>query len=85
MKPVLASPSVMTTAKFAFFRQKSYSALIMSELARYFTYRPLMGGCGSGFQLPLRKQHWAAHFGRRLVRAETFIDDLAQQIVVGPS
>jgi hypothetical protein len=27
----------------------------------------------------------AAHLGRRLVFAESLIDDLAQQIVIGPS
>jgi hypothetical protein len=29
-------------------------------------------------------RHFAPHFGGRLVLAQAFIDDLAQQIVAGP-
>jgi hypothetical protein len=29
-------------------------------------------------------RHRPAHFGRRLILAQTFVDDLAQQIVIGP-
>src|SRR4051794_793359 len=35
---------------------------------------------GSGF----RMRHRTLHFGRRLVLAQALIDDLAQQIVIGP-
>jgi len=44
----------------------------------------MMGGCASGFQLSARMRHRAPHLGRRLVLAQSLIDDLAQQIVVGP-
>jgi hypothetical protein len=33
----------------------------------------------------LSVRHQAAHFGRGLVFAESFIDDLAQQVLVGPA
>jgi hypothetical protein len=31
-----------------------------------------------------RMRHRPARFGRRLILAQTFLDDLAQQIVIGP-
>jgi hypothetical protein len=44
----------------------------------------MMGGCRSGFQLSVRTRDRAAHLGRRLVLAQPLIDDLAQQVVIGP-
>jgi hypothetical protein len=36
--------------------------------------------CGAGLSV----RHRPAHFGRRLVLAQNLVDDLAQQIVLGP-
>jgi hypothetical protein len=56
----------------------------ISKLVQGLTYPAEMGGCGSECQLSVRMRHRAAHLDGRLVVTQALINDLTQEVVVGP-